>query len=179
MTTSPEKIITLFGSSQPKEGDPLYTTAYEAGRALASAGWTICNGGYGGTMEASARGAQEVGGLTIGVTCTIFGRSGPNAYLNRIVETCDLFNRLTKLIELGHAYLVFPGGSGTLVEFALVWELVTKRIIPAKPVILLGRFWESVIETTAIERPRSKEYVHFAESPEEIVRILSLHRESI
>jgi len=169
------KIITLFGSSQPQETDPLYRTAYEVGHALASAGWTVCNGGYGGTMEAAARGAKEAGGSTIGVTCTIFGRSGPNAFLDRIEETCDLFNRLTKLIELGEAFLVFPGGSGTLVELALAWELVTKRLIPQKPVILLGRFWESVVETTAIERPRSKEYIFFADTPGDVVKILAEH----
>jgi uncharacterized protein (TIGR00730 family) len=172
MSESKGKIITLFGSSQPREGDALYKIAYETGFALAKAGWTICNGGYGGTMEAAARGAKDAGGFTIGVTCTIFGRSGPNSYLDQIEETCDLFTRLTKLIDLGQAYLVFPGGSGTLVELALAWEMVTKRLIAPKPVILLGRFWESVVETTCIERPRSKETIFFADHPTDVLKIL-------
>ena len=167
------KIITIFGSSKPKAGEPAWQSAYELGSHLATAGWTVCNGGYGGTMEAGAKGVKDAGGSTIGVTCTLFGRSGPNPYLDQVVETCDLFTRLTRLIELGQAYIALPGGSGTLVELTIVWEMIAKRLMDARPVILLGRFWETVIETAAIERPKSKDAISFADSPEQVLKILS------
>ena len=62
------KIVTVFGSSRPGEGDEEYLLAYEVGKNLALNGFTVCNGGYAGIMEASARGAKEAGGKTIGVT---------------------------------------------------------------------------------------------------------------
>lgn len=163
-----DKVATIFGSSKPREDHPAYRQAYGIGQALARAGWTICNGGYSGTMEAAAKGAREAGGRTIGVTCTIFDRSGPNAFLDEVVETCDLYNRLQHLIRLGQAYIVLPGGSGTLVELALAWELVTKRIIAPRPIILFTRFWESVVEATCLERPRSREFIHFADTPAQV-----------
>jgi uncharacterized protein (TIGR00730 family) len=172
MTEIPEKIITLFGSSNPKEEDFLYKLAFETGAELAKAGWGICNGGYGGTMEASAKGAKSAGGFTLGITCTLFGRSGPNAYLDKIIETYDLYARLTKLIEAGQGYVVFPGGSGTLVELSLVWELIAKKLLSPKPIILLGDFWNPVIETASIERPKAKDFVLCAQSPKDVVRLL-------
>jgi uncharacterized protein (TIGR00730 family) len=168
-----EKIITIFGSSKPQEGEPAYRSAYELGFELASAGWTICNGGYGGTMEAAAKGAKDAGGSTIGVTCNIFGRSGPNPFLDQVIETNDLFTRLTRLIEIGQAYVALPGGSGTLLELTLVWELVAKRLMDPKPIILLGRFWETVIATAAIERPKSKDTVSIAENVPQVIKLLA------
>ena len=58
-------VITVFGSSRPEPGSPAYETAYQLGRAIAEAGWALCTGGYGGTMEASAKGAVEAGGHTV------------------------------------------------------------------------------------------------------------------
>jgi len=167
------RIVTIFGSSKPLEGDNSYRLAYDLGLTLAQAGWTVCNGGYQGTMEAAAKGAKAAGGKTIGVTCTIFGRSGPNAYLDEVIETSDLFERVRKLMDLGRAYVVLPGGSGTLVELALVWEMVAKRLIPPKPIVLLSRFWESVIEAAAIERPRSRDLGRFAETPADVAHTLA------
>ncbi|NLE28736.1 MAG: LOG family protein [Phycisphaerae bacterium] len=166
-------IITVFGSSKPQPGEAAYKTAYELGRALASAGYTVCNGGYGGTMEAGARGAKDAGGRTIGVTCGIFGRSGPNAFLDKIIETDSLYPRLTKLIELGDGYIVLPGGSGTLVELSLVWEMVAKKLMCPKPIVLMGDFWKPVIDISAIERPKTVELIQYAHSVEDAVKRLS------
>jgi uncharacterized protein (TIGR00730 family) len=168
-----EKIVTVFGSSKPQEGEPAYRSAYDLGFELASVGWTICNGGYGGTMEASAKGAKDAGGSTIGVTCNIFGSSGPNPFLDQVIETNDLFTRLTRLIEIGQAYVALPGGSGTLLELTLVWELVAKHLMNPKPIILLGRFWETVIATAAIERPKSKDTVSIAENVPQVIKLLA------
>lgn len=168
-----EKIITVFGSSKPLPGETAYQTAYEVGRSLAMAGFTVCNGGYGGTMEAGARGAKDAGGKTIGVTCGIFGRSGPNVFLDEIIETDSLYPRLTKLIELGQGYIVLPGGSGTLVELSLVWEMVAKKLMGPKPIVLMGHFWKPVIEVSAIERPKTVELIRYAQNADDAVKLLA------
>ncbi len=112
--------ITIFGSSRLKFGEEEFQTAYELGKQLAQSGFTICNGGYGGTMEASARGASEAGGKTIGVVCERFGTTA-NPFLEETIVTSTHSERLHKLIELGDAYVVLKGSTGTLLELALVW----------------------------------------------------------
>ncbi len=137
------QIVTVFGSSALEPGHPDYQTAYQLGRAVAQEGWILCNGGYGGSMEAAAKGAMEVGGHTIGVTCRgLRRRRGPNPYIKQEVPTFNLLTRLETLVRLGNAYVVLPGGTGTLLELALVWELLNKGLLrPGAPLILLGEFW--------------------------------------
>lgn len=141
-----KKIFTIFGSAAAEEADNLYQTARAIGRSVAEFGWTVCNGGYGGTMEATARGAIEAGGHTIGVTCARFERSGPNRYIKQEIPTFDLLQRLNTLIQLGRAYLVLPGGTGTLAELALVWEMKNKRLLAGeRPLAIWGEHWNPVI----------------------------------
>jgi len=142
-----EHIVTIFGSSRPVAGDPAFTTALEVGRVLGASGFTVCNGGYGGIMEASARGAKEAGGRTIGVvTGALSGRS-PNRWIDTVYAEETLIQRMMKLIAMGEAYLVLKGGTGTLLELAAVWELMNKKFITAKPIITVGNFWDGVIAT--------------------------------
>ncbi len=138
--------VTIFGSSRPNFGEVEYQTAYELGRLLAQSGFTVCNGGYGGTMEASARGASEAGGKTIGVVCERFGTKA-NQFIQETIMTKTHSERLHKLIELGDAYVVLKGSTGTLVELALVWEYMNKSLLKEKPIILVGDFWKPIIET--------------------------------
>ncbi len=171
MTIKPP-IVTVFGSSTPPPLSAAYQTAYQLGQAIAQAGWTLCTGGYGGTMEAAARGAVEGGGHTIGVTCLIFGRSGPNAYIKQEVPTFDLPTRLNTLIRLGRAYVVLPGGTGTLVELALAWELLNKNLLRRKaPLILLGDHWLPVLDPIRREQPDALEPQRAA-SVAEVIEIL-------
>jgi len=118
-----EKTITVFGTAKAKPGDYAYELAYSVGKMLAQEGFTIANGGYGGTMLAAAKGASEAGGKTIGVTCSAFKQSKPNEYISREIVADSIKERLNTLIKLGQAYVVLPGGTGTLLELALVWEL--------------------------------------------------------
>ncbi len=146
--------ITVFGSGHCHPGTPPYETARELGRAIAAAGWTLCNGGYGGTMEAAARGATEVGGHTIGVTCVLFrDRGGANAYVREEIRAPDLLARLRVLIERGDGYVVLPGGTGTLTELALVWEMVNKGLVQPRPIVLLGPHWAPVVTAVRAEQP--------------------------
>lgn len=139
-------IVTVFGSAFPKEGSEGYATAYELGRLLSKHGFTVCNGGYGGVMEASARGAKDAGGTTIGVVAEAFGTEA-NRYIDRTIVAKTHVERLLKLIELGDAYVVLRGGTGTLVELATVWEYMNKGLLTKKPFVALGNSWTKVIET--------------------------------
>lgn len=170
-----QQTVTVFGSSQCKPGEPLYERAYELGAAIARAGWALCNGGYGGTMEAGCRGAVESCGdaaQTIGVTCSAFGRGKPNRWVRREISTDNLNDRLQHLIDAGDAYVVLPGSTGTLLELAAVWELINKRLISGKPIVLLGDFWQPVLDVIARESPESLRCVDTADDPREVITII-------
>jgi hypothetical protein len=101
-------------------------------------------------MEASARGAREVSGHTIGITCVIWPRSA-NPYIVEEVRTRSFSERLMTLIERGDAYIVLPGGTGTLAELALVWEMMNKGALSKtvggrKPLLVMAPYWQPVIE---------------------------------
>lgn len=169
-----ERIITVFGTAGAKPGDSAYTLAHEVGKLLAQAGFTIANGGYGGTMLAAAKGAAEADGKIIGVTCLAFKRSTANEYITREIITDSLDERLDTLIKLGQAYIVLPGGTGTLLELAKVWELKNKGFLEAdKPIILIGGFWKPLVDLLATDEPDSSRYVHQVDGPKEAIKKIS------
>jgi hypothetical protein len=168
-----EKVITIFGTSRVKDGESVFNLANELGRLCAQAGFAIANGGYGGTMLAAAKGAKQVGGNTIGVTCAAFGRKGANEFVTQEIKTENLSQRVAKLVEIGDAYVVLPGGTGTLLELAEIWELTNKGFInPAKPIILMGDFWRPLVELMASDDAASRDCVRLAGGAEEAVRML-------
>jgi uncharacterized protein (TIGR00725 family) len=172
-----ENAITLFGTGRAKPGDSTYNLAYEMGRLLAQAGFAIINGGYGGTMEAAAKGAAEAGGEIIGITCTAFISSTANKYTTRTIVTGSLDERLDTLITLGRAYVVLPGGTGTLLELAKVWELKNKGFLETgKPIILVGSFWKPLVDLVAMDDPGSSQHLKLADSPEEAVELIVENR---
>lgn len=168
-----KKTITIFGTSRAQAGDVIFTLAMETGRLLAQAGFTIANGGYGGTMLATAKGADEAGGETIGVTCSAFKSSKANKYVTREIVTKSLDERLDTLVKLGQAYIVLPGGTGTLLELAKVWELKNKGFLKAdKPIILLGEFWKPLVELIATDDADSIRFVKLADEPKQAVEMI-------
>jgi uncharacterized protein (TIGR00730 family) len=174
------KTITVFGSSLPQEGAGAYEDARRLGRLLAEAGFAVANGGYGGLMEASARGAREANGHTVGITCEVWPAQA-NQWIVEEVRTPAFLLRLTTLIERGDAYVVLPGGTGTLAELALVWEMMNKSALSRtvggrKPLVVMVPYWQPVIECLNQEmslgeaarppfdrRPRALEIVTLAE----------------
>ena len=168
-----KKIITIFGTSKARPGDSTFTLAYETGALLAKAGFTVANGGYGGTMLAAAKGAAEAGGEIIGVTCSAVKSSKANEYVTREIVTGSLDERLETLVKLGQAYIVLPGGTGTLLELAKVWELKNKGFLKTdKPIILLGGFWKPLIELIATDDADSSRYVMLADEPKQAVEMI-------
>jgi uncharacterized protein (TIGR00730 family) len=168
-----DKTITIFGTANAKSGEAAYELAYETGRLLARAGFTIANGGYGGTMLAAAKGATEAGGETIGVTCSAFKDSKANEYISREIVTKSLDERLDTLVKLGQGYVVLPGGTGTLLELAKVWELKNKGFIKEdKPIILVGGFWKPLVDLIATDDPDSSRGIRQADGPEQVVELI-------
>jgi uncharacterized protein (TIGR00725 family) len=140
-----ERIVTVFGSSRPQEGDADYQEARRLGKALAESGFAVCSGGYGGVMEAVSRGAKDGGGKTYGITAEFF-KSKVNAWVDVEVRKKTWQERLFALIEMGDGFVVCKGGTGTLVELAVVWEMLNKSVMRAKPCVVLGEFWLPILE---------------------------------
>lgn len=172
-----QPIICIFGSYAAKKGQPLYEQAYAIGHSLARAGYTICNGGYDGTMRASAKGAKDAGGTTIGVTCTIFSgsRNKPlkaNRYIDHEIPHDDLYARIDAMMRMSAGYVVLEGGTGTLTELAIVWESVCKKLIDPRPIIVVGDFWRPLVDQLTRARPKTSNHLHIAETTTEVLDIL-------
>jgi uncharacterized protein (TIGR00725 family) len=144
-----ERIVTVFGSSRPQEGDADYEEARSLGKALAGSGFAVCSGGYGGVMEAVSRGAKDGGGKTYGITAEFF-KSKVNAWVDVEVRKKRWQERLFALIEMGDGFVVCKGGTGTLVELAVVWEMLNKSVMEAKPCVVLGEFWQPILERVRV-----------------------------
>jgi uncharacterized protein (TIGR00730 family) len=176
------KIITVFGSSRPREGDEHYAQAHALGAALAEHGLAVCSGGYGGVMEAVSRGAKEAGGRTLAVTAKFF-KSRANRWVDEEVRVKTWQDRLFELVKRGHGYVTCPGGTGTLVELAVVWEMLNKGAMSKRPLVVLGDFWRPVIERVReVELGHSSRWgergeslVHVAASPADAADYLARH----
>jgi uncharacterized protein (TIGR00725 family) len=170
-----QKTITIFGSAVPKAGDEQYEFAYQLGNKLSENGYAICSGGYAGIMEAASKGAYDSGGTIYGITLENW-ESTPNNYITIEIRTNNLFERINKLIEMGDAFVVLQGGTGTLLELAAVWELINKSLIEPKPVICHSILWKEVIslmnEQLKIENKRY-DLVEVADSVDEIITKLN------
>lgn len=138
-------VITVFGSSRPHELDAGYAEALELGRQLAGRGFRVCTGGYGGVMEAASRGAKEAAGRTLAVTAEFF-RMRANRWVDEEVRVKTWQERLFELVRRGNGYVACRGGTGTLVELAVVWEMLNKGVMERRPFVALGEFWRPIIE---------------------------------
>jgi len=174
------RIVTVFGSGLSQRSNSNYVDARVLGRELASRGFTVCTGGYGGVMEAVSRGAKEAGGKTIGVTADVFAGHA-NRWIDDEVRKKNWRDRLFELVERGDAYVVCRGGTGTLVEWAVVWEMVNKGLMKSKPLVALGGFWKPFVRQMRAaeagphsETRRSRiNLIHFAPSPRSAAEYLA------
>ena len=168
------KTITIFGSAIPTEDDAQYKFAYELGATLAQNGFNICSGGYSGIMEAASKGAYDNGGFVYGVTIELWNKE-PNSYITVEVREQKLFERITKLLELGDAYIILQGGTGTLLEFAAVWEYANKNLQQEKPIICHSNMWKEIVDVInkqMILENRGTDLIKCCDSVNEIVKSL-------
>ena len=137
------KVIAVFGSGSAPSEDPVVAEAERLGRLLAQHGYTVMCGGYGGTMEASSRGARQAGGEVIGVTMDLFADRQPNPYLTKEKRVKDFYPRLKQLTG-ADAFVVLMGGIGTLTEATLAWSLLETGQISARPFVFVGSGWREL-----------------------------------
>ena len=169
-------VVCVFGSSLAPAGSVACEEARLAGALLAREGYTVCSGGYGGTMEAVSRGAKEAGGHTVGVTTDWFADLAPNAWLDQEIRTATYLDRIHTLIGKGAAYLALQGGVGTLTEISLVWSMLQTSSIPVRPFVLLSRPWRGLLQfagESLIVRPDDLGFLRLANTPQDAVQIIT------
>lgn len=144
------KQISYFGFADAAPNDPLYKEAYDVAKYLTSMGLIAINGGGPGAMRAVSEGARDAGNPAIGVTfypkdITNFEGRDPNNPLGEEIKTANYLERTLKLIDLGDAFVIFRGGTGTVSEFGMAWGLARLYFGHHKPLILYGEFWNNII----------------------------------
>ena len=139
--------ITIFGSARVSEGDPAYTMAREIGRLLALEGYAVITGGGPGVMEAANRGCQEGGGLSVGCNIELPHEQSINPYVDLGVEFRYFFARKTMFVKYADAFVILPGGYGTMDELFEALTLIQTGKIRHFPVVLVGTaFFAGFIE---------------------------------
>ncbi|MDA0366663.1 MAG: TIGR00730 family Rossman fold protein [Chloroflexi bacterium] len=138
---------TVFGSARIPEGDPRYELARRVGSELARAGFCVMTGGGPGIMEAANRGAREAGGRSLGCNIKLPLEEQPNRYLDRFVEFKYFFVRKVMLLKYSYAFIVLPGGFGTLDEVFETATLIQTGKIKDFPIVLMdSQFWMPLLD---------------------------------
>lgn len=172
--------VSIFGSARAKPEDKYYKVAMEIGMLLSNAGYSIVTGGGGGIMEASNRGAYQGSSFSVGLNIVL-----PGEVINADSQDISLrfrhfFTRKVMFVKHAKAYVVLPGGYGTLDELSEILSLIQTKKTRKIPVILVNKkFWEPLIswfENTLLKQgmvdAHDLELYSFAETPEEVLQIL-------
>src|SRR5213596_473908 len=139
--------VTVFGSARIQPDDPHYELALKMGAAIAGLGFTVMTGGGPGIMEAANRGAKEAGGRSVGCTIELPSEQPANAYLDRCVRLHYFFVRKTLLVKYSYAFVVMPGGAGTLDELFEALTLIQTAKIKNFPIVIMGTdYWRELID---------------------------------
>ena len=172
--------VTVFGSARFPDGHPHYQLARDLGGALARAGYVVMTGGGPGIMEAVNRGAREAGGLSLGCNIRLPREQEPNPYLDHFIEFEHFFVRKVMLVKYSSAFVVMPGGFGTLDEAFEVITLVQTGKLERFPIISMGgEFWshlytfarDTMLKEGTISRSEV-EFIHDVRTVEDAVRII-------
>jgi uncharacterized protein (TIGR00725 family) len=183
-TTKKIQRVGFFGDGMAKEGDEHYRQAVDTAELLAEHGYIIINGGGPGVMAAATAGAKKANGRVEVVV--IDPRKSPDNYegidkineklADKIYVTENYQERMNKLIEIADAYVIFKGGSGTLSEVGLVWEMAKFEYGHHEPLIFVGKEWEAVVksitENMGFENIE-KRVVTTVETPTEVLKALT------
>lgn len=170
--------VTIFGSARIKEDDPIYKKTEEIAALFVKSNFAVITGGGGGVMEAGNKGALKAGGTSVGMNIVLPFEQKPNDYSNIKLEFKYFFIRKVMFVKYATAYIIMPGGFGTLDElFEAVTLIQTHRIKPF-PVILVGSdYWSGLLEwikATLLEHHKISDndldILQIMDDPEEIVR---------
>jgi len=181
------KTVSFFGCSCGVLGEPHLDAAFETAKAVAKSGRRIVNGGGPGVMLAATLGAKEGNGKTTAVyykpeLATLFEGKNEVAtnFADQSFEEANYVMRTKKLLELGDAYIVFNGGTGTVSEFAMAWGLARLYFGHHKPLLLYGDFWQHLIsdfKEHMLIRPEEIEVITIVNSPAEVLAALDKYEE--
>lgn len=139
--------VTVFGSARFPEDHRYYKLARECGQRLAELGFVVMTGGGPGIMEAANRGAKEVGGKSVGCNIILPKEQDANPYIDKLVTFHYFFVRKVMLVKYSQAFVIFPGGFGTLDEAYEAATLIQTGKITNFPLIFVGReYWQSLFE---------------------------------
>lgn len=173
--------VTVFGSARFNTGSPHYELARLIGRRIAELDLAVMTGGGPGIMEAANRGAREAGGKSIGCNIELPMEQEPNPYLDKFVEFRYFFVRKVMLVKYSCAFVVMPGGFGTLDEVFETLVLIQTGKLHNFPIVLMGReYWQPVVdyvrfnmvEAGAIDA-KDLELVTFTDDPDEAMRVIA------
>ena len=131
--------VTVFGSARFHEGNKFYASAREFGKRISDLGFTVMTGGGPGIMEAANRGAFENGGKSVGCNIQLPFEQQPNPYMNKWITFEHFFVRKVLLVKYSYAFIIMPGGFGTMDEFFETLTLVQTKMITRFPIVLFGR----------------------------------------
>ena len=172
--------VTLFGSARVRPDDPAYQAAVQVARLLGEAGFVIITGGGPGIMEAGNRGAREAGTKSVGLNIELPFEQGSNPFVDIDVEFRYFFVRKTMFIKYAQAFVIFPGGFGTMDELFEALTLIQTGKVRNFPVILFGSsYWAGLVgwlrDTMLAEgkiSPRDLDLLLISDSPEEVRDII-------
>ncbi|HEY9284974.1 MAG TPA: TIGR00730 family Rossman fold protein [Pyrinomonadaceae bacterium] len=179
--------VSVFGSARTPPAHPYYSMARECGALLAAAGFTVITGGGPGIMEAANRGAFEAGGVSIGCNIELPFEQHANPYLTRSLTFDYFFVRKTMFVKYSSAFVIFPGGFGTLDELFEALTLIQTRKIKNFPVVLVGSEYWGGMMTWIKEKLLAEKMIGDADlgllkltdSPSEAVEIISRSQDSL
>lgn len=139
--------ITVFGSARFKEDNKYYIKAREFGKRIAELGFATMTGGGPGIMEAANRGAFESGGVSVGCNIQLPFEQKPNPYLNKTITFEHFFVRKVILVKYSYAFIIMPGGFGTMDEFFEILTLVQTKTVTNFPIVLFGKdYYQPLVE---------------------------------
>ncbi len=174
--------VTVFGSARFKEDHPYYQLARKVGAALSKLGFTVLTGGGPGIMEAANRGAWETKGTSIGCNITLPFEQKPNPYLDKMIQFRYFFIRKVMLIKYSYAFIVLPGGVGTMDELFEALTLIQTHRIKDFPIVLMGKeyyyelydFLEEMVRQKTIS-PEDLRFLMLTDSVEEAMAHIEQH----
>lgn len=174
--------VTVFGSARIKSDSPYYELARQMGAAIAQLGFTVMTGGGPGIMEAANRGAKEVGGRSVGCNIELPREQRPNPYLDRFVTLHYFFARKTLLVKYSYAFVILPGGAGTLDEMFEAITLIQTRRMTNFPVVIMGTdYWDEILPfihkmaKAGMIAPSDLELVHATNSVDDAIAHIRSH----
>lgn len=179
------KAVSFFGCANGEAGERNFEDAREVARAVAKTNRTVVNGGGPGVMLAATQGAKEVGGKTAVVyyrpelASNFKGEVAAN-FADQSYEESNYIMRTKKLLELGDAYIVFNGGSGTISEFAMAWGVARLYIDHHKPLLLYGGFWHHLMndfKEHMMIRPEEMRVYTICETPDQVIDALKKYED--